>query len=66
MKLKLLSIFLVAAMSGLSVGCTLSEVGQKTKSGFKKALGLDGNSTTDSDSAPKAESNSSAEEKATP
>jgi len=66
MKLKLLSIFLIAAISGFSAGCTLSEVGQKTKSGFKKALGLDGNSTTDSDSAPKAESNSSAEKKATP
>ncbi|MDA9962674.1 hypothetical protein N9D63_07290 [Opitutales bacterium] len=65
MKLKLLSIFLVAAMSGLSAGCTLSEIGQKTKSGFKKALGIDGNSTTDS-ATPKAESNSSAEEKATP
>ncbi len=52
-------------MSGLSAGCTLSEIGQKTKSGFKKALGIDGNSTTDS-ATPKAESNSSAEEKATP
>ena len=84
MKLKSLSIFLVAAMSGLSAGCTLSEVGQKTKSGFKKsgsyiaekskkgyratkkALGFDSNSTTDSGSAPRAESNSSAEKKATP
>ena len=37
MKLKLLSIFLVVAMSGLSAGCTFSEVGQKTKSGFKKS-----------------------------
>ena len=84
MKLKLLSIFLIAAISGFSAGCTLSEVGQKTKSGFKKsgsyitekskkgyrstkkALGFDGNSTTDSDSVPQAESNSSAEKKATP
>jgi hypothetical protein len=37
MKLKLLSIFLVVAISGLSSGCTLSEVGQKTKSGFNKS-----------------------------
>ena len=66
MKLKLLSIFLIAAISGLSAGCTLSEVGQKTKSGFKKALGFDGNSTAASDSAPQAESNSSAEKKVTP
>jgi len=36
MKLKLLSIFLIAAIAGLSNGCTMSEVGQKTKSGFKK------------------------------
>jgi hypothetical protein len=84
MKLKLLSIFLIAAISGFSAGCTLSEVGQKTKSGItntkdfvvekskkgyrgtKKALGIESNSTAESESAPQAESNSSAEKKATP
>ena len=36
MKLKSLPLLLIVAIAGLSNGCTMSEVGQKTKSGFKK------------------------------